>query len=123
MPLVKFQADDQLAEKVMESTGYRVASKAFAYAAERSLRQQVDLKHARAEIEELRRQVLSYQQTLAAARDAAIQLAEVAGQGDFFQAKETTRSRLRHHMEPETSPRAGESMDHFLARLNRTGRG
>lgn len=116
MPLVKFQADDKLAEKVMDLTGYRVASKAFAYAAERCLRLEADLKHSRAEIEELRRQVLSYQQTLSAARDAAIQLAEVAGQGDFFQAKQS------RPVEPDLSPRADESMDHFLARINRAGR-
>lgn len=123
MPLVKFQADDSLTEKLMTSTGYRVASKAFAYAAERSLRLESDLKLARSEIAELRQQVLSYQQTLASARDAAIQLAEVASQGDMFQAKETTPSRLSRHVEPETSPQVGESMDHFLARINRAGRG
>lgn len=122
MPLVKFQADDELANKLSAFTGHRVASKAFSDAARQALRLDAELRHARAEIAELKQQAKVYQQTLAAARDAAIQLAEVASQGDMFQPKETTPSRLRHHVESETSPQAGESRDDFLARLNRQGR-
>jgi len=122
MPLVKFQADDELAAKMFAFTGERVASKAFADAARQALRLDAELCHARAEIAQLKQQAQVYRQTLASARDAAIQLAEVASQGDMFQPKETTPSRLRHHVEPETSPQAGESMDHFLARRARTGR-
>ncbi len=122
MPLVKFQADDELTSKMFAFTGARVASKAFFDAACQALRLDSDLRHARAEIAELKQQAQVYRQTLAAARDAAIQLAEVASQGDMFQPKETMPSRLRHHIEPETSPRAGESMDMFLARINRAGR-
>lgn len=122
MPLVKFQADDELANKLSAFTGHRVASKAFSDAARQALRLDADLRHARAEIAELRQQVKVYQQTLASARDAAIQLAEVAGQGDMFQPKETAPSRLRHHLADDVTPRADESMDHFLARLNRQGR-
>lgn len=122
MPLVKFQADDELAAKMFAFTGERVASKAFADAARQALRLDAELRHARAEIAELKQQAKVYQQTLAAARDAAIQLADVASQGDMFQPKETAPLRLRHHVEPETFPQADESMDHFLARLNRQGR-
>lgn len=111
MPLVKFQADDELAAKMFAFTGERVASKAFADAARQALRLDADLRHARAEIAELKQQAQVYRQTLSSAREAAIRLVEAAGQGDMFQPKEL-----------ETSPRAGESMDHFMARLARTGR-
>lgn len=99
MPLVKFQADDQLADRVAQLTGHRVSSKAFADAAERALRLDAELLHARAEIAELKQQAQVYRQTLAAARDAAIRLAELSSQGDMFQPKETAPSRLRHHLD------------------------
>lgn len=105
MPLVKFQADDKLADRVAQFTGHRVASKAFADAAERALRLDADLRFAQAEIAELKQQVASYQQTLASARDAALQLAEVASQGDMFQGKETIPSRLKHHLVAESVPK------------------
>jgi len=141
MPLVKFQAEDDLAERIAQFTGHRVASRGFADAAKRALRLDAELRHARAEIAELKEQVLVYQQTLASARDAAIQLAELASQGDMFQPKETAPSRLRHHLMPDSvpnspqgsarpapigseagtiSPMPGESMIAFVDRLHRS---
>ncbi|MCY1555048.1 hypothetical protein D9M68_916740 [compost metagenome] len=54
------------------------------------------IKRLEAEVASMKLQVKSYQQTLASARDAAIQLAEVASQGDFFQSAESTPARLKH---------------------------
>lgn len=87
MPLVKFQADDELAERVMEFTGYRVASKAFSWSAEQALRLNSDLLDARTEIERLRNIVKRQQQVLDQARDAAAVLVEAASQGDLFFAR------------------------------------
>lgn len=126
--LVKFQAEDALAEAVMQHTGQRVASKAFYIAAVSAPGLVVDLVDARQEIARLRRIIDRQQQVLEGARSAASLLLEVAGQGDLFMEKvpaapiSSSRSdpaAVRNGTETTASPRTGESMDHFLARLNR----
>lgn len=98
MPLVKFQATDTLTEALMDYTGHRVASKAFLSAAMGAPLIADELIDARTEIAALKEQIKVYQQAIARARDAAIEFAELASQGDLFQPKETAPARLRHHL-------------------------
>lgn len=94
--LIKLHAEDDYVERLKAITGQRTGSKAVAEAY-LSYLDQVDM-IARLERENgaLREQVRVYQQTIARARDAAIEFVELASQGDLFQPKETTPARLRH---------------------------
>lgn len=128
MPLVKFTVEDSQADQVKKLTRFTVASKAYEAAAHAAISLTVDLADARSEISRLRRIIDRQQQVLESARSAAALLVEAAGQGDLFMEKvpavpsSTSRpaaAEVRNGTESSSSPRTGESMDHFLARLNR----
>lgn len=65
-------------------TGRGTGSQAFIAAVQLADKQSEQIADQRQEIAALREQVAVYRQVLASARDAAVQLAEVAGQGDLF---------------------------------------
>jgi len=65
-------------------TGKGTGSQAFIACVSLADRQSHQIEEMRETIRVLREQVSVYQQTLERARSAAIQLAEVAGQGDAF---------------------------------------
>jgi TolA-binding protein len=133
MPLVKFQASDEQALQLMRHTRQQVSSKAFFRAALEAPQLAQELRDAHEEIARLRRIVDRQAQVLESARSAAMHLVEAAGQGDMFMSGEKVPAEPPARRRPtpagdptgtETgvSPQAGETMDHFLARLNRSGR-
>lgn len=79
-------------------TGRGTGSQAFIACVQLADSQSDTIEALRQERALLRQQVATYQQVLASARDAAIQLAEIASQGDMFQPKDSAPSRLRHHL-------------------------
>lgn len=131
MPLVKFHADEAFADKVMRMTGCRVASKAFNTAASMALRLESDLRLAADEISQLRRQVAVQAQVIERARESAAALLDHVAQGDMLDSVPTAPPTRRRPASPGEengtdsgiSPRAGESMDHFLVRLGRQAAG
>ena len=78
------------------ATAKGTGSQAFIAAARAFLEQRELIQQQRERIAQLEQEIWSYRQILAQARDAAIQLAEVASQADMFQSKESTPGRLRH---------------------------
>jgi hypothetical protein len=65
-------------------TGRGTGSQAFIAAVQLADSQADDLSKMREELSAYREQVRVYQQVLSRARDAAVQLAEIAAQGDMF---------------------------------------
>lgn len=98
--LIKLNADEAFIERLKVATRQRTGSKAVAEAYLSYLDQLDMIARLERENGQLREQVRVYQQTIARARDAAIEFAELAGQGDIFQPKETVPARLRHHLKP-----------------------
>lgn len=97
--LIKLHADEGVVERLKVATRQRTGSKAVAEAYLSYLDQLDMIARLERENGQLREQVRVYQQTIVRARDAAIEFAELAAQGDLFQPKETAPSRLRHHLE------------------------
>lgn len=89
---------DDLVEQAKKLTGKGTGSQAFIAGVEMAIALRSRTDHQREEISRLNEQIRVYQQTIARARDAAIEFAELAAQGDLFQPKETAPSRLRHHL-------------------------
>lgn len=67
-------------------TGRGTGSQAFIASVELADRQADQIVQMREELASYREQVKVYQQVLSKARDAAVQLAEIAAQGDLFVA-------------------------------------
>ncbi|MCY1278769.1 hypothetical protein D9M68_226340 [compost metagenome] len=88
--------DDDLVDQVKNATLQSTGSKAFVMAARQFLAQRLAIAERDQLIAQLREQVAVYRQTLARARDSAIELAEIASQDDLLMPKETTPARLRH---------------------------
>jgi len=124
--LIKFDADEQLADRLKAQYGQRVASKAFAQAAADALDLHAQLKHARYELDRRDEEIRVLRQTLEGARSAAAHLLEACGQGDMFNDSVPNSPRGSARPAPivsETgtiSPMPGESMIAFVDRLYRS---
>lgn len=82
--LVKFDADDDLAERLKSKTHNSVASKAFHYAAIRFLDVSEENALLRQQIADMRDAISVYRKVISGACDAAALLVEHAGQPDLF---------------------------------------
>lgn len=82
--LIKFDADESLVAQVKALTGQATGSKAFAAAAVEALAMLEQIANLRRQVEDLRSTVQVQRRTIEAARSAAAQLLEVAGQGDLL---------------------------------------
>ncbi|MFG5861326.1 hypothetical protein [Metapseudomonas sp. CR1201] len=129
--LIKFDVDDALADRMKAQYGQKVASKAFHQAAIDSLDLAAQVRGLRRDVQDRDQEIAVLRQTLERARSAAALLLEACGQGDLLNDSVPVSPSSRRRPTPaeeqigtETgvSPQAGESMDHFLARLSRQGR-
>lgn len=124
--LIKFDAEEALVDQLKIQYGQKVASKAFAMAAADAPKLSSLVRCLKRDVEDRDRQIAVLQQTIERARSAAALLLESCGQGDLLDdsvPKSTVSPRrpapAAASTGTETGPIAGESMDHFLARINR----
>ncbi|AOE85626.1 hypothetical protein [Pseudomonas sp. TCU-HL1] len=124
-------ADDAFVEKLKRQTGSSTGSKAYAKAAAEYDFLVKTVEWQKREIARLEELVAVRDQTLKGARSAAILLLEATGQGDLLNDSVPESSPARRRPAPaaddfgtetKLTPQVGETMDHFLARLNRQGR-
>lgn len=129
--LIKFDADESLVDQLKMQYGQKVASKAFSAAAEDAPRLSALVRGLNRDVEDRDREIAVLRQTLERARSSAAQLLEACGQGDLLNdsvpfspagSRRPAPAGSRNGTDSEQSPVAGESMDHFLARLGRSGR-
>lgn len=76
--------ETDLIRQIKLLTGKGTASQAFIAAAHRAISLEDQVEDMREQMRGLREQIAVYQRTLREAHAAAVQLAEVAGQGDMF---------------------------------------
>lgn len=82
--LIKFDADQVLVDQLKAFTGQAVGSKAFHIAARDALELSDQLRDLRRQLESARETIRVQRRSLEAARSAAVQLLEVAGQPDLL---------------------------------------
>jgi len=93
MMLTIRDVDEYLVRQAKLATGKGTGSQAFIAGIELMVRQRDRIEDLEETVRSLREQVAVYQRTLRDAHAAAVQLAEVAGQGDMFHP--TTDNPLR----------------------------
>ncbi|MFZ5961273.1 hypothetical protein ACOXVJ_27570 [Pseudomonas knackmussii] len=125
-------ADDKFVDSLKRATGCATGSKAYEKAAAEYAFQVKTIDWQEREIARLQEQIAVRDQLIRGAREAAVCLLEACGQGDLFSDSVPESSTTRRRPVPaggelgtnfQASPQVGESMDHFLARLGRQGRG
>ena len=84
MLLTLRDVDEYLVRQAKLATGKGTGSQAFIAGIELMIRQRDRIEDLEESVRSLREQVALYQRTLRDAHAAAVQLAEVAGQGDMF---------------------------------------
>lgn len=126
MTLIKFDAPEALVDSLKIQYGQNVGSKAFMAAGEDAPKLAAEVRCLKRDVQDRDREIAVLRQTLERARSAAAMLLEACGQGDLLNDPVPNTSASRSRPAPAgdqigtNSPAAGESMDHFLARLNRT---
>ena len=84
MLLTLRDVDEYLVRQAKLATGKGTGSQAFIAGIELMIRQRDRIEDLEESVRSLREQVALYQRTLRDAHAAAVQLAEIAGQGDMF---------------------------------------
>lgn len=125
-------ADDKFVEGLKRATGVATGSKAYEKAAAEYAFQVKTIAWQEREIARLQEEIVVRDQLIRGAREAAVKLLEACGQGDLFNdpvpvdppaRRRPAASCTESGTDFVASPQVDESMDHFLARINRQGRG